>query len=171
MAVESLAHGRRVEPESRSRSAAEADRVQLASVFVHPGALDSELSGKGRGVHEATSDVRLVVGVDQLDDTPRDGIHIGAVDGGLCASRQKIGVRPLSISAIHSRLLTTTRPDRPRTFCKHGIRRSRQLLALLAWLSRQYSQAIRRSITRASAFHQHSMATSEVEKRAQTRTD
>lgn len=88
--------------------------MQLASVFVHPGALDSEFAGKGRGVHEATSDVRLVVGVDQLDDTPRDGIHVGAVDGGLCASRRKIGVRPLSIGAIHSLLLTATCQDRPR---------------------------------------------------------
>lgn len=39
---EQLAHDLGVEPESRLRSVAEADRLQRDRVFVDPGALDSE---------------------------------------------------------------------------------------------------------------------------------
>ncbi|MGH2878386.1 MAG: hypothetical protein ACRDK4_02100 [Solirubrobacteraceae bacterium] len=80
-AVEDRTYYMRREPESRSWSVAEPDRVQLVGGFVDPGALDAEFASESRGVHEAIADVRSLVGVNHLDNALRDRLDVGAVDG------------------------------------------------------------------------------------------
>jgi hypothetical protein len=57
--------------------------VQLVCVFVDPGARDTEFASEGRGIHEATPDVRSVIGMDQLDNALRDGLHVNAAHADL----------------------------------------------------------------------------------------
>lgn len=87
LAIESRAHGMRIEPEPRSWSVAEPDRVHLVCVFVDPRALDAEFASEGGGIHEAIADIRSLVGVNQLDNALRDRLDVGAVDGGVRACR------------------------------------------------------------------------------------
>lgn len=50
--------GLEVEAQACARACSDADRAELVSVFVHPGAGDSEMSRELAGVHQAIGQAR-----------------------------------------------------------------------------------------------------------------